>query len=156
MSSVAESTLLTKVKIDVNPEGITFSFEGLPNDLTKLIEAAGTFRVNPVVYRTFDTADISIQSDKALLFVPRAPVLAPSTTAITGQDVTIRFASSCGMWAQKIMRVLVNGIEVSTSSYTVVNDSITFLSSLFPGAGTYDIVIKSDGFMDASVKQIVS
>jgi hypothetical protein len=67
---VAQATVLMPVKIDVSPDGIKFTFEGIDSDLAKLIESAGEFVVQgPVEYRSFDTSDLVIKSKKVIAFV---------------------------------------------------------------------------------------
>lgn len=66
---MSQPTVLTTVKIDISPEGIKFTFEGIDNDLAKLIEVAGEFVVQPMEYRSFDTSDVVIKSKKVIVFV---------------------------------------------------------------------------------------
>lgn len=70
---MSQPTVLTTVKIDISPEGIKFTFEGIDNDLAKLIEVAGEFVVQPVEYRSFDTSDVVIKSKKVIVFVDPQP-----------------------------------------------------------------------------------
>jgi hypothetical protein len=150
---MAESTVLTKVKIDVNPDGITFNIEGLDSDLARLIEAAGTFNVKPVEYHTFDSSNVTIQSDRALLFVPRAPQIT-SMSVVQGQDVELSFVTNL-KWQESISKVLVNGTELSSGSFTVLNGKLTLLATAFTAAGQYSIVIKAIGHVDATVSQTI-
>ncbi|MMZ43624.1 hypothetical protein D1872_51870 [compost metagenome] len=150
---MAESTVLTKVKIDVNPDGITFSIEGLDTDLARLIEAAGTFNVKPVEYHTFDSSNVTIQSDRALLFVPRAPKIT-TVSVVQGLDVDLTFATDV-KWQDAISKVVVDGTELASGNYTVINGKLTILSSAFPTAGQHTIVIKAIGYVDAVVTQTI-
>ncbi len=70
-------TVLTTLKIDVNPNGITLIIEGIDTNLANLLADAGTFTVQPVEERTFDTSDVTIQSDKVISFV--APPTPPAS-----------------------------------------------------------------------------
>lgn len=62
-------TVTAIVKIDVSPNGIRFMIESLENDLASLIFAAGDFVVDPLVYHTHDTSDVTIRTKKVLQFI---------------------------------------------------------------------------------------
>lgn len=66
-----QPTLLTTLKIDVSPEGIKFTIEGLDTDLAKLIEQAKDFSVQPVEFHSFDSSDVVITSTKMIQFVDK-------------------------------------------------------------------------------------
>lgn len=150
---MSEATILTKVKIDVNPEGITFNIEGLDSDLVKLIEAAGSFEVKSVEYHTYDTSDITIQSSKAIKFVSRAPKIV-TVDSIQGKDIDLVFVTD-PKWEAGITSVAVNGNELSSGSYTIVPGKITILSSVFLGPGKYTISISSNNYLDATATQTI-
>jgi hypothetical protein len=74
-----QATVQATVKIDVSPEGIKFTIEGLDADLASLIGVAGKFSVLVPEYHTFDTSTVVIKSDKVIAFVdppeePEIPV----------------------------------------------------------------------------------
>lgn len=75
MSAQRKGTVTTSVKIDVSPDGIRLSIEGLESDLATLLEKAGKFTVEPVQYHTYDSMDVFITSDKAIEFVDKPIVL---------------------------------------------------------------------------------
>jgi hypothetical protein len=66
-----QSTVLTNLKIDVSPDGITFTIEGLDTDLAKLIEQAVDFKVEPVEFLSHDSSTVTIKSTKMISFVDR-------------------------------------------------------------------------------------
>ena len=76
MSVQQTGTLITSAKIDVSPDGIKISIEGLESDLAQLLFQAGKFTVEPTEYRTYDSMDVFITSDKAISFVDK-PVVPP-------------------------------------------------------------------------------
>ena len=72
-----QATVLTSVKIDISPEGIKFTIEGLDSDLARLIESAGRFSVEAPEHHNIDTSNVYIKSDRVLRFVdpPTTPIL---------------------------------------------------------------------------------
>lgn len=68
------ATVSTVVKIDVSPEGVKLTFEGLDTDLVTLMAQAQEYEiVGAPGYHTFDSSDLVIRSKKALAFVDRPP-----------------------------------------------------------------------------------
>lgn len=63
------STYSTPLLIDVSPDGIKFTIEGVDSDLASLISAASTFTVQTPTYRTVDSSDVVIKSDKVIQFI---------------------------------------------------------------------------------------
>lgn len=76
---MAQSTLTVNLKIDVNPDGIFLTFEGLDKDLSDLINAGKDYEVVTNEYRTFDTNDVTIRTVKKISFVDREPEVPPVT-----------------------------------------------------------------------------
>jgi hypothetical protein len=76
---MAQSTLTVNLKIDVSPEGVSLTFEGLDKDLSDLINAGKDYEVVTNEYRTFDTNDVVIRTVKKISFVDREPELPPVT-----------------------------------------------------------------------------
>ncbi|MNI32952.1 hypothetical protein D3C73_868780 [compost metagenome] len=68
---MAQATVNTTVKIDVGPDGIRFTLEGLDADLCNLIQKAMNYEVITNEYRTFDTNDLILRSVKEIGFVDR-------------------------------------------------------------------------------------
>jgi hypothetical protein len=68
-----QPTVLTSVKVDINPSGVTLTFEGIDTDLANLLQAAGTFTAQVPVQHSFDTSDLVIKSDKVISFVNPTP-----------------------------------------------------------------------------------
>jgi hypothetical protein len=68
---MSEASILTKLKIDINPDGISLSLEGIDADIAKLIQAAGDFTVTQLDTRNLDVSDVVIKSVKSIQFVDR-------------------------------------------------------------------------------------
>lgn len=66
-----QGTVLSTVKIDVSPDGIRLTMEGLETDLASLIAEAGGFTALDLVYHTYDSSDVCLLSNKKLAFVDR-------------------------------------------------------------------------------------
>ncbi|AGY47017.1 hypothetical protein CampHawk_139 [Bacillus phage CampHawk] len=66
-----QATVVSQVAIDVGPEGIRFSFEGMDNDLAELISQAKEFEVIEKGFLTNDSSTLTIRSKKKIAFVDR-------------------------------------------------------------------------------------
>ena len=64
-----QATVITTLKIDVSPNGIKFTIEGLDTDLAELIGQAKDFVVEPVEFNNFDSSNVTIKSTKVIQFV---------------------------------------------------------------------------------------
>lgn len=77
---MAQSTVVTSVSIDVSPEGISLTFEGIDSDLANLMFSGKQYVCeSKPAYRTYDTSDVVIKTRKALQFVE--PVVIESATS---------------------------------------------------------------------------
>lgn len=65
------ATVQAVVKIDVSPDGISLVIEGLDNNVSQLLQAAGGFTVQPIISETVDTSVVTIRSNQVLQFAPR-------------------------------------------------------------------------------------
>lgn len=65
------ATMSVNLQIDVSPNGIEFTIEGMEDDLADLIREAKDFEVLDVKYRSVETSDVFIRSVKALTFIDR-------------------------------------------------------------------------------------
>ncbi|UAV84406.1 hypothetical protein phi18_136 [Bacillus phage phi18] len=77
-----QATVVSQVSIDIGPDGIRFSFEGMDNDLAELISQAKEFEVVEKGYHTTDSSSLAIRSKKRIAFVDRVeepPVEEPTT-----------------------------------------------------------------------------
>jgi hypothetical protein len=66
-----QSTVITTLKIDVSPDGIKLTIEGLDTDLATLIGEASDFKVEPVEFNSFDSSNVFIKSTKMIQFVDK-------------------------------------------------------------------------------------
>lgn len=66
-----QATVTSQVSIDIGPDGIKFSFEGMDNDLAELINQAKEFEVVDKEFYTNDTSSLAIRSKKKIAFVDR-------------------------------------------------------------------------------------
>lgn len=66
---MAQATVTVTAKIDVNPNGVSISFEGIDSDLASLMSKGTPYVCTEPVYRSYDTSDIVIKTRKALQFV---------------------------------------------------------------------------------------
>lgn len=57
--------------IDIGPDGIKLTMEGMDDDLVKLLQQALTFEVDTVTPRASGTSDITIRSIKLIQFADR-------------------------------------------------------------------------------------
>lgn len=69
----SQATVLTTVRIDVSPTGVSLTIEGLDTDLAELMAAAGTYSAGAAERFTVDTSSIVISSTKQLQFVDKTP-----------------------------------------------------------------------------------
>mgnify|MGYP001075120890 CR=1 FL=1 len=72
-----QATVVSQVSIDIGPEGIRFSFEGMDNDLADLINQAKEFEVIEKEFYTNDSSSLTIRSKQKIAFVDR-PVEKPT------------------------------------------------------------------------------
>ena len=67
---MSQATVTAMAKIDISPNGIQITFEGLDKDLADLMYAALSYTMSSTpVYRTFDSSDVLIKSNKVIEFV---------------------------------------------------------------------------------------
>lgn len=66
-----QATVVTQVAIDVGPDGIRFTFEGMDKDLAELIHQAMEYEVLSSDYHTVDSNTIVLRSKKMIAFVER-------------------------------------------------------------------------------------
>jgi hypothetical protein len=153
---MAESTVSTKVKIDINPEGITFLIEGLDHDLATLIEAAGTFNVKPTVYHTYDTSDVIMQSQKVLSFVSLPPQVTTWIPVVSLGAPSILVFNDDPVWQDSICGISVDGVKIPDFSSMISNGQIIIPDTYFPQEATYRISIMAHGYRTVSVQQEVT
>lgn len=147
---MAEASIITRAKIDINPNGITLTFEGLDDDLATLMYTAKEFEVISKTVRNLNTTDIVVRSKQAIKFVPRPPQIT-AKPIVLGTDASLTFVEGKD-WSDKVQGITLNGIPLSKGNYTVEDGLITILKSVFNvGAGMYNIVVYSLGYMDAEV-----
>lgn len=64
-----QPTVLIPLKIDVSPNGIKLTIEGLDTDLAELIVAALDFRAKPIQFNSFESSNVVIESTRVIQFV---------------------------------------------------------------------------------------
>lgn len=148
---MSEATVLTKLLIKINPEGVTFSIEGLDLDLAKLIESASTYKATEVTPRSIGTADVTIESTKAILFLPKTPKLSTTASAV-GSDVKIGFLTT-PEWETAVDGIYVAGILLDRGQYVVTSGAITILGSALSsfGSGNLNVRIHAPGYVDGNI-----
>lgn len=149
----SESTVATRVLIDVSPDGILFTIEGLDADLANLIAKAGAYEVLGNEYHTYDTNTIQIRSVRAIAFLKRPPVLSePEAVGTDTEDPQVHIGpkentSEAEAWASSIKNVYMNGLvaawEVSGAKVIISNPPTT--------PGSYIFRIEATGYIDALV-----
>lgn len=88
--------------------------------------------------------------------VSGAPALtADSTENKVGNPIDITFTNN-EAWRNAITEVKVGDTVLESSQYTKEAGKITIATGVFTKAGTYTIVIKANGYEDASVTQIIN
>ena len=65
------ATVTVQGKIDISPDGIKITFEGIDSDLSRLLEQADRFSVESREYHAFDSETVTILSDQAISFVDK-------------------------------------------------------------------------------------
>lgn len=69
-----QGTVTTVAKIDVSPNGVVITLEGLDMDLAKLMAQAVDYEVlGGEEYLTYQSSILTIRTKKALSFVDRPP-----------------------------------------------------------------------------------
>ncbi|NMF03567.1 carbohydrate binding domain-containing protein [Clostridium beijerinckii] len=97
--------------------------------------------------------------DNVSLRVKNAPVKMPATLVLDttdnkiGNDINIAYAGGDSGWKDSIKEITVEDKNVDPTLYKVSDGQITLDKSLFTKQGDYNIIVKSDGFDDADVKQ---
>lgn len=148
------------VNLDSNKKHVTLEFTMGANDTAQLKFLLG---------KTNNPKATTVYLDNVMLRVKDAPVkAAPTVAAFTGATETdykgqkivrisdpIKFKYGGGEagWDQAITGITINGEEVDPSNYVISNGTITFNEGTFSEAGTYDIVIKADGYLDVKLEQ---
>lgn len=66
---MAQATVVATAKLDVSPDGVKITFEGLDADLANLMASAQTYTAEPTEYRSYDTCDLIIKTTKVIQFV---------------------------------------------------------------------------------------
>lgn len=84
---------------------------------------------------------------------PAAPALtADSTDNNVGHAIEITFTDDAA-WRNAITGITVNGGALQSGRYTVAGSKITIDADVFGAAGAYTIVIKAQGYKDATAVQ---
>ncbi|WP_135555139.1 hemoblobin-interacting domain-containing protein [Paenibacillus cymbidii] len=83
------------------------------------------------------------------------PALSPDTTAnVTNTGLDLAFADSA-TWRGAVTGVLVNGQPVASGMYTLSAGNLHLDGSLFPTAGSYEILAAADGYFHARAVQTI-
>lgn len=133
--SIAGQYKLAKGKITINAGVFTAA-----GDYTIVVMATGygDATVNQPIY--------------GALLTP--PVLnADSTDNNVGQAIDITFTDDA-IWRAAISDITVNGKSIA-GQYTVTEGNINILAAVFPKAAKYTIVVKADGYTDATLTQTI-
>jgi alpha-tubulin suppressor-like RCC1 family protein len=89
---------------------------------------------------------------------PVPPILKPvkltlvKENSILGEAVELEFIDDAE-WRDAIIAVTVDGTDLTADNYTVVAGKLTINADVFTEAKEYYIVVKADGFLNASVTQ---
>lgn len=155
------STFVEKtVQLNGSKQHVTLEFTMTADDAGQLKFLLG---------KTNNPSNTTVYIDNVMLRIKDAPVkAAPTVAAVTtttetdykGQKIVrtsdpIKFKYGGGEagWDQSITGITINGEEVDPSNYVISNGTITFNEGTFSEAGTYDIVIKADGYLDVKLEQ---
>lgn len=84
-----------------------------------------------------------------------APILTADTASTFGSSVEITFMDD-NAWRNAITEVNVEGNVLDSDQYSKAEGKITIDAGVFAAAGTYNIVIKADGYQDAAVAQVIA
>lgn len=89
------------------------------------------------------------------LLAATSPILTTDTVNNTvGCPITLAFTHDAA-WCAAIKDITINGSALASSQYSVTAGAITIDAGAFTSAGTYNIVVKADGYIDASVVQSI-
>ena len=82
-------------------------------------------------------------------------LIADSTDNTVGNPIELTFTDDEG-WRNAVKEVTVNDSAIASDDYTLAADKLTIDASVFTDPGEYTIVIKADGYEDATVTQILT
>ncbi|MGI6307768.1 MAG: hemoblobin-interacting domain-containing protein [Dethiobacteria bacterium] len=108
-----------------------------------------------------DIASSEVNQDKQVFDessgLNKPPVLTADTTKnIVGEPVEITFSDDeSDGWSAAISSVLVNDEELTAEQYTVSSEKIILAVGVFTKVGDYEVLVKANGYVDASVTQTI-
>ncbi|MBB3069227.1 putative repeat protein (TIGR02543 family) [Paenibacillus baekrokdamisoli] len=107
-------------------------------------------------YEPGDLYNISIGADITLYaeWLPNPPVLTADTTDNDIiSDIEITFADD-STWRDEITAIFANGVTLREENYSKKAGKITLFANVL-AANTYTIIVVADGYVDATVQQII-
>ena len=85
-----------------------------------------------------------------------SPVItADATGAIVNAAIDLTFTENA-TWRSAISQILINSVQIPVSAITLAAGKITLVGTLFPVAGTYNIVVCATGYNASSVNQVIT
>lgn len=82
-------------------------------------------------------------------------LVADSTGNAINSAIDITFTDDA-TWRGAITQILVNSVQIPVSDITLTSGKITLVGTLFPTAGTYNIVVVAGGYTNSTVNQTIT
>ena len=128
-----------------------FSGDGRPSTLAQLYPSDVAVDDSGNIYLT------DPGSNRVRVLIPITTLAPPAliiatTSNILGQSVNITFTDN-DTWLSAISSITVDGISLNSNQYSVTTGNINISAEVFTSVGDYTIVIKANGYNDASVTQ---
>ncbi len=144
--SFAEEINLTTTK-----KKYTYEFRQPTNDILSLKFLLGNTNNAKTTAVYIDNVDISVKNAP----LKRPIVLIPNEENNNlGDIINIKVLGS-DEWINNISSIEVNNIPLSSNQYSLTKDTLIIQPNVFNLDGIYNITVKSNGYTDSKVKQII-
>ncbi|BCZ47759.1 hypothetical protein psyc5s11_38260 [Clostridium gelidum] len=147
-SSYASKTLSLKP----DSQHVTLNFTMAKDDVAQLKFILGNTS-SPALGKVY-IDNVSLRVKNAPVKMP-ATLVSDSTDNTIGNDINIAYAGGDTGWKDSISGISDNDTDIDKSLYTVADGQITLDKSIFTEKGDYNIVVKSNGFDDTKISQII-